>query len=380
MSQQQTQEKPQQQNGQQTRQNKLYLDMERTLTGKVQSIETVLPRKMRGDAERLIKRALLYFASSPDLWDCPIPDFVRCVIRAAEWGLAIDGRLCYVVRYKQQYQAQPDYKGLIAVAKRIGVVKDVSADVVCENDTFSHGRRNGASHIEHTYELGEPRGEVIGAYSIFILPDGSFSYCLMDRSELDKVESVAPSKKGPWSAWKDEMRKKTVIRRHFKLYAEDPGFSELSDAIDTEEFPDTEAQPAIGYQPQEKFSPPTGRTNLRQREPSVMTQTEQEQPRHQEAERESQRETPADKQETGEPDAQQDREAIEEDAGLRDLVDWLNQQIDEAKTPDAAIAAGRELEKSRTQLPAADYEKLSAKLKEKAPAATRRRPSASDIR
>jgi recombination protein RecT len=204
------------------------------LEKRIANVEEVLPDGMKGQAARLVKRAMMTFARKPELSECPPADFVRCVIEAAEIGLSIDGKLCYVVRYKNAWQMQPDYKGLIAVAKRSGQIKDCYADVVCEMDKFQHGREDGRSHISHTYALGAKRGEVIGAYAVVILPDERCRYEVMDRTELDRIQAIAPAQRGPWATHPNEMRKKTVIRRLLKLYGDDPGVIRCMELMDRE--------------------------------------------------------------------------------------------------------------------------------------------------
>src|SRR5688500_8295813 len=121
------------------------------LMARVPKIEELLPDFMKGQGERLVKRAMLTFARNPDLQGGPPQEFVRCGLEAAEMGFAIDGKLCYVVRYKSKWQCQLDYKGLVAVAKRMKTIADAYADVVCENDSFHHAKSDGKCVLEHTY-------------------------------------------------------------------------------------------------------------------------------------------------------------------------------------------------------------------------------------
>ncbi len=193
------------------------------------------------------------FLRSPQLANCPIPEFVRCVLEAAELGLAIDGKLCYVVNFKGSWQVLPDYKGLIAVARRTGQIKDCFADVVHEADAFEAYRTDNKCSLSHQRELSSNPGEVYAAYAIITLPNGDWRYELMSRAELDAIQQRAPSKKGPWATDVDEMRKKTVIRRALKLYCDDPGFIHAAELADGElELP----APAIAQ------GPPVGRTRL----------------------------------------------------------------------------------------------------------------------
>lgn len=218
----------------------------KALDQRIPRIEEVLPPQMKGQAKRLINRAMMTFAMNPDLAECPPDQFVRCVVRAAEMGLAIDGRMCYVVRYKGFYQVQADYKGLIAVARRCGVIRDCKPDIVCVGDKFRCVHENGRDELTHEYGPADRTDPemVTHAYASFLLPDGTFRVCLMTRKELDKVRNAAPSKSGPWATWTGEMMKKTPVRRGLKMYCEDPGIvSALEDDDDAVEVVGATATP-----------------------------------------------------------------------------------------------------------------------------------------
>lgn len=212
----------------------------KTLSTMDEKIESVLPDFMKGQAQRLISRALMTFAMNSDLHACPDEDFRRCVVEGAEMGFAIDGKLAYVVKYKQTYQLQLDYKAIVAVAKRNRTIKDIDADVVCQADHFKHGKYGSQSVLEHTFALELPRGEVIGAYCRVYLPDGSWNYEVMTRPQLDAVQRRAPAQNGPWKTDPDEMRKKTVIRRKLKLYRDDPGLMRMLEITAWEDETDDE--------------------------------------------------------------------------------------------------------------------------------------------
>lgn len=198
------------------------------LSGCESKIENVLPDFMKGQAKRLIARALMTFkAKEKDLGEIRDEDFQRLVIEAAELGFAIDGKLCYVVKYKTAFQLQLDYKAVIAVAKRNRTIKDIDAEVVFKGDHFKHGRFTSGDVLEHTFQCDGERGECIAAYARVLLPDGTRNHCVMTRAQLDAVQRRAPAQNGPWKTDIDEMRKKTVIRRILKLYQDDPGLMRM---------------------------------------------------------------------------------------------------------------------------------------------------------
>lgn len=217
----------------------------------------MLPPCMKGQADRLCKRALIYFETKTDPQDYPPVDvFFKCVLAAAEMGLAIDGRLCHVVRFKSKWQCVPDYKGIIAVAKRSGVILDCLPKVVHENDPFSASVEDGKSRLDHEELKVGDRGKVIGAYAIVYPPNAPYRYDWMSIDELNSIQRAAPAQKGPWSTHVNEMRKKTVVKRIMKLFQEDAGVAralELSD--EAEGYGDTPAQVPS--------APPIGRVSLR---------------------------------------------------------------------------------------------------------------------
>lgn len=227
------------------------------LLKRVPTIEELLPDFMKGQADRLIKRAMLYMQSKEDLQDVPPQQFIECVLAGAEMGFALDGKMCYVVKYKDKYQCQLSYIALVAVAKRMKTIKGADCDVISSNDRFSHERSEGTSKLSHSYDLGVDRSRIIGAYCRIFLPDGTWVYEIMDRSELDRIQSIAPSKKGPWLNHANEMRKKTVLRRGLKLHMDDPGLIRIMEL--TEEPLDEPAD----EKPQ--FTPPRGIDELTQR-------------------------------------------------------------------------------------------------------------------
>ncbi len=239
------------------------------LDERIEQVRDVLPDALKGQAERLVRRAVMYFNSNPDLAACPPADFVRAVVRAAELGLALDGKLCYCVKYKSSWQVAPDYKGLVVVAKRSGQIVDVKPDIVHALDHFRYEHRNGLDTLEHVPMLSAPnRGEIIGAYASFLLPGGLYRAYFMTYEDLNKIRDAAPSKNGPWASWPKEMMKKCPIRRGLKLYCDDPA---VLAALDL----DVEEETAFAPSSTVELLPP-GKTSLRGIAPAAPRQAARE--------------------------------------------------------------------------------------------------------
>jgi len=214
---------------------------------RIRQIEELLPEFMKGQAARLVKRALVTFARKvEDYRDIYVPSFVRAVLEAAELGLAIDGRLAHAVvfsnkvkgkggakdEWRREVQLMVDYKGIIAIAKRNVAIEDCFATLIYSKDKFRMWEADGRQH----YEINPSpidRGDLLGCLAVILFPGGRMRREFMNNPEIDAIRSRSKSwtsEKGPSGPWKTddgEMRKKTVIRRILKLYVDDPGVARL---------------------------------------------------------------------------------------------------------------------------------------------------------
>lgn len=227
------------------------------LEKRIQAVEEVLPDAIKPQAARFVKRAQLTFSRKEELQECEPASLVRCVVEAAEVGLAIDGKLCHAVAYNckiskkgeperwaKMAQLQIDYKGLIAIARRSGQIVDIWGDIVCEGEEFEAYRDGVKQVLRHTPAFRTGKEAVIGAYAIIDFGGGRFRYEVMGEREIDAIRQKSKAKdRGPWVDFTNEMRKKTVIRRALKTHCDDPAVS-MALEIEEREYEDdtTEAK------------------------------------------------------------------------------------------------------------------------------------------
>jgi recombination protein RecT len=199
--------------------------------GMRKQLEMVLPKHLTPD--RLLRVTMTAIQQNPKLLDCTPTSLAGAVLTAAELGLEINHRigLAYLVPYwhskKKVFEAQliPGYRGLINLARRSGKVTKVSAQVVYENDEFDIAF--GLSEkLEHKPLLRGDRGEAIGAYAVFHFVDewGEPFFDYLPAHDILKIarrsatyDSKTDSWTGPWNTDREEMFKKTVIRRASKM-------------------------------------------------------------------------------------------------------------------------------------------------------------------
>lgn len=152
----------------------------------------------------------------PKLYECDPISVVSAVAFALQLGLS-PGPLghCYLVPFKSECQFIIGYKGMIDLAFRSGLVKDVSAELVFGGDTF-RAVKGTSPKIVH-----EPSGppadrELVAAYSVARLKTGGAPFAVIypEDWEAAKRRSASGSKNtGPWVSDFRAMVRKTAVRR-----------------------------------------------------------------------------------------------------------------------------------------------------------------------
>jgi len=200
-------------------------------------ISTLLPWK--GSVERFRQMTHLAIIRKPGLLNCNRKSLLLALIYAASKGLepeCDDGAwmIPFLDKSTNQLMVTPvaAYKGIIKVAKESESVKDVQAFAVYSKDLFEYGL-GMEPFIEHKPpKLGDDRGDMIGAYAIYVLPDGMKRFHVMDMKGVHTIRdrSFAWRKNpntGPWEEWPEPMTLKTVVKQGFRLIPVTSKFREL---------------------------------------------------------------------------------------------------------------------------------------------------------
>jgi recombination protein RecT len=155
-------------------------------------------------------------------------------MQSAELGLEAGSALghAYLVPYKTECTLIIGYRGLLELARRSGQIKQLSAHPVYEHDAFEV--RFGTSEtIDHHPLLAGERGEIIAAYAVAHLADGSVQSEVMTRAEIDAIRSRSRAgQSGPWVTDYAEMSRKTVLRRLCKYL---PASTTIARALEVED-------------------------------------------------------------------------------------------------------------------------------------------------
>lgn len=145
--------------------------------------------------------------------------------RAAQDGLLPDGREGKIVvfntkindKWVKAAQWMPMVGGLRKLAAKHGF--SIDAQVVFENDEFIYEMGDEPRIVHRPPQLGKARGNVIGVYAVATNTQTGEKYReVMDRDAIEKVRAASKgADKGPWKDWWDEMARKTVVKRIYKM-------------------------------------------------------------------------------------------------------------------------------------------------------------------
>src|SRR3546814_4595997 len=106
--------------------------------------------------------------------------------------------------------------GIMNKVLNSGEIADWNAHAVYENDDFDY-LLGDDQRIYHKPTMGDP-GQVVGAYSIVKLKDGTISRDFMPRWRIEKAREQGMAKNSlQWTAFYDAGAIKTVIKHHAKI-------------------------------------------------------------------------------------------------------------------------------------------------------------------
>jgi recombination protein RecT len=155
----------------------------------------------------------------PVLEACSDNSIANSLFKMVVTGLSPIKKQCYFIPYGNKLTFQEDYTGKVALAKRFGGLKHISANVIYEKDTFKYtidpatGRKKV---VEHTQELGNiDINKIRGAYATLVMNDDTIETEIMSIQQIRQAWLMGQMN-GNSKAHKnftDRMARKTVIAR-----------------------------------------------------------------------------------------------------------------------------------------------------------------------
>lgn len=172
-----------------------------------------------GKPDRIIQSAVFQITSNPALANCTAKSVIGCVLNSSLLGVNPALKQCFFIPYGDQATFQLSYTGLIALARRSGMVLDVYANVVRKKDRFEVTQGTDRK-IVHVPDLTDSSEDFTAVYAVVKYSNGGTEFLVMTADQVEKrrmkskTQRGAPS--GVWAEWKEEMWKKTALRALLK--------------------------------------------------------------------------------------------------------------------------------------------------------------------
>lgn len=129
--------------------------------------------------------------------------------------------MAYIVPYKGQCQFQIGYKGLIELAERSGVFRNIIDEAVYEGQLVRKNKFTG----EYVFDEDAKKSDnVIGYMARFDLTNGFSKTIYWSKEEVEKhakrfSQAYSKGHASPWTTDYDAMARKTVLKALFSKYA-----------------------------------------------------------------------------------------------------------------------------------------------------------------
>lgn len=219
-------------------------------------IAKVLPKHLT--PERMIRVAITATMKTPKLLQCTADSLTRCMLDCSALGLEPDGRRAHLIPFEDKRNNVTictliiDYKGLVELAMRSGLVSHLYADVVREGDLFEYSLGEIKVHVPWFLRRDSDKpaeaGQDIAVYAFARMTSGASAVAVMSVDEVYSIRDNSQgwqafkkgyTKKNPWdpSDWvsEQEMKKKTALRRLCKVLPLSPEFRDAVEKDDEED-------------------------------------------------------------------------------------------------------------------------------------------------
>lgn len=185
------------------------------LRGNLKAMEpqfkAVLPSNV--SPEKFTRVVMTAIQLRPDLATADRRSLFGELLRCATDGLIPDGREATINVYGGKARYLPMVGGICKKARNSGLIKNIDAIVVYDNDFYEAWTDETGPHFKHMRAKGE-RGNVRLTFAYATTHDGGFYFEEIDEKQMAAIERTSKASTGPWkSDFKDEMRRKSAIRR-----------------------------------------------------------------------------------------------------------------------------------------------------------------------
>lgn len=156
------------------------------------------------------------------LTSCTTPSIANALFDMVIQGLSVAKKQGYFIAYGDKLLFQRSYFGAIAIAKRVGAIKDEPrANLVYEGDNFVYevaadGRLRLVKHEQSITNIDDKK--IVGVYCIVTRADDSTDLVVMSMEQVRRswAQGATKGNSPAHQNFTGEMAKKTVINRALK--------------------------------------------------------------------------------------------------------------------------------------------------------------------
>lgn len=178
--------------------------------------------------ERFARIALTELRRNPKLYDCSPESLLGALMVTAQLGLE-PGPLghVYLVPFKRDVTLILGYKGMVELAYRSGLVRDVTTGVVYDGDAFEW-REGTRPFLDHTPAGPPGEREWTHAYAVARLKTGGTVFRVIFPADVEQARTRSANADSPSSPWVTDfyaMVRKTAVRRLSPMLPQSPAFA-----------------------------------------------------------------------------------------------------------------------------------------------------------
>lgn len=152
---------------------------------------------------------------------CSTASIYQSLLNMVLQGLNPAMNQCYFIVYGNQLQMQRSYFGTVTALLRLPNIKKVQAQVVHKGDEFEIGSNEDFETVVTKFQpkIENQDAEIIDAFAVITLEDGSKNYTIMTKQEIDQSWHQSRSKTNAVQKnFAQEMAKRTVLNRAAKMF------------------------------------------------------------------------------------------------------------------------------------------------------------------
>jgi recombination protein RecT len=247
------------------REDSPYRQLSTQLETRAADFKSALPAHIT--PEKFQRTIMTAVQSNPDLLKADRGSFITSAMKAAQDGLLPDGREAAIVTFQTSKKVNGEWQKIVqaqympmafGLRKKIlqsGEISSLETNVVYRREAeegafiFEAGTEAVLRHRPMLDLTDEDLHDdnIVAAYSVATMKDGTKSFEVMRRAEINKVrqasqtgatgktkrDGTAIPPKGPWVDWFGEMARKTVMRRHSKTLPMSGDILDVEAADDT---------------------------------------------------------------------------------------------------------------------------------------------------